>query len=113
LFPASENGRADRLGAEQQAETPGFPQVFLLPHAQPNLLPPKLKQPGTAKRSIARVHGETLPSENQFSLEYSKDSSPSRAAFLKYFSVDPQLFWRKSCSRKPIFNLFQNQLRLS
>lgn len=88
-------------------------QVFLLARVRPNLLSSEPKRPVILKLSIARVQREILPSENQFSLEYSKDSSPSRAVFLKYFSVDPQLFWQKSCSRKPIFNLFQKQLRLS
>ena len=66
-------------------------QVFLLARARPNLLSSEPRRPVIVKHSIARVQREILPSENQFSLEYSKGSSPSRAVFLKYFTWSPAI----------------------
>lgn len=51
----------------------------------------------------AHARGEGWPNESQLALRYSIDSSPLRAAGLKYFTVDPQLFWQKSRAGKTHF----------
>lgn len=66
------------LGTAEVANT-----TPLLSHVHPSRWPTKPKLPGTATRSIARVQRGILPSESQFSLEYSEDSSPSESCFPK------------------------------
>lgn len=72
-------------------KNPLFLKKILAP-VQPDLLSSDPKRPKINSKALDCTCPEGGFTEG-FSREYSKDSSPPRAVFLKYFGVDPELFW--------------------